>query len=188
MSKVRKTRVGVVGCGFYGQNHLNSWNDLQDGTVSMVAVCDLDEEKSRTAGRTFGVSWYTDLDCMLREVEIDLLDVVTRMDTHRSIAAKAAARGIGAILQKPLAPNLEECAEIVNTARKHGTWLAVHENFRFGTAMRHVKSIIDSGGIGDANWGRISFRTGYDVYSGQPYLAREERLAILNCGKRSDKA
>ena len=32
------------------------------------------------------------------------------------------------------------------------------------------------------NWARLSFRTGYNVYGGQPYLAKEERLVILDVG------
>src|SRR5690606_35072353 len=32
------------------------------------------------------------------------------------------------------------------------------------------------------NWGRINFRTNYDIYAGQPYLARETRLALMDLG------
>jgi predicted dehydrogenase len=48
--------------------------------------------------------------------------------------------------------------------------------------MRRVKAVLDSGAIGDPNWARISFRTGFDVYLGQPYLAQEDRLVILDVG------
>ena len=36
--------------------------------------------------------------------------------------------------------------------------------------------------MGIPNWLRITFRTSYDIYSGQPYLLTEERLAILDTG------
>lgn len=42
--------------------------------------------------------------------------------------------------------------------------------------------MIESGAIGTPHWGRITFRTGYDVYANQPYLAREEQLIILDLG------
>ena len=45
-----------------------------------------------------------------------------------------------------------------------------------------VKKELDSGVIGFPNWARITFRTSYDIYSGQPYLLTEERLAILDTG------
>ncbi len=182
MPETERTHIGLVGCGFYGQNHLHAWSDLKPQGADLVAVCDQDPERAETAGRQFGASCYTDLDQMLDGEQIDLLDIATRMDSHRSLTRKAAERGIAAIVQKPLAQNLEECRAIVDTAAEHGTWLAVHENFRFSTGMRRVKALMDEGAIGAPNWARITFRTGYDVYSGQPYLATEDRLSILDCG------
>ncbi len=182
MTGQKRTRIGVVGCGFYAQNHLNAWTHLRTVGADLVGVCDLDREKAEAAGKQFGVAWYTNLDQMLDECRLDLLDIVTRMDSHRLLAAKAAEKRVGAIVQKPFAPNLIECIAIVETADKHGAWLAVHENFRFGTAMRRVRDVIASGAIGVPNWARLSFRTGYDVYRGQPYLALGDRLAILDSG------
>ncbi len=182
MPEAERTRIGQVGCGFYGQNHLHSWSDLKQQGADLVAVCDLDPGKAQAAGRKFGVRWYTDLDRMLDGERIDLLDIVTRMESHRSLARTAAEHGIAAIVQKPFAPNLEECRAIVDTAAAYGTWLAVHENFRFSKGMRRVRAVIDEGTIGAPNWARIMFRTAYDVYRGQPYLAEEDRLSILDCG------
>ncbi len=182
MRESKRTRIGLVGCGFYGQNHLHAWSDLKPQGADLVAVCDQDPERAQAAGRQFGAPWYEDLDAMLDDARIDLLDIATRMDSHCSLARNAAERGIAAIVQKPFAPDLEECKAIVENASQHGTWLAVHENFRFGTGMRRVRARIDEGVIGAPNWARIAFRTGYDVYRGQPYLASEERFSILDSG------
>lgn len=182
MAADKITRIGLIGCGFYAQNHLNAWNDLKSQGAELVAVCDLDPVKAEAAGKLFSAQWFTDVDKMLDTVQIDLLDIVTRMGSHRALGAKAAARKITAILQKPLAPDLDECVRIVETAASHGSWLAVHENFRFETPMLRVKAVLDAGTIGTPNWARISFRTGYDVYAGQPYLMTEDRMAILDSG------
>ncbi len=182
MTEAKATRVGLIGCGFYAQNHLNAWTDLRNAGAELVAVCDLDPVKAEAAGTKFGTLWFTDVDQMLDRVPIDLLDIVTRMGSHRALTAKAAERKIAAIVQKPMAPGLDDCVAIVETAQRHGAWLAVHENFRFETPMRRVKAVIDSGAIGVPNWARISFRTGYDIYRGQPYLAEEQRLSILDSG------
>ena len=42
--------------------------------------------------------------------------------------------------------------------------------------------MLDSGVIGAPSWARISFRTGYDIYTGQPYFYGEERFVILDLG------
>ena len=175
-------KVAVIGCGFYAQNHLNAWADLRDQGAELTAVCDLVSEKARAAGERFGCSWFTDAETMMDARKIDLLDIATQMSSHRALAASAAERKIAAVVQKPLAPDLNEACAIVETAREHEAWLAIHENFRFGTDMRRARKVIDSGAIGQPTWARISFRTGFDVYAGQPYLAREKRFAILDSG------
>jgi predicted dehydrogenase len=176
------TAVGMVGCGFYAQNHLNAWADLASSGARLSAVCDRDEAKAAAAGARFGVPHFTDMSRMLDRVKIDLVDIATRMDSHLELAAIAASQRIGAIVQKPFAPSWEESCAIVATAKARNAWLAVHENFRFATPMRRVKQVIDQGTIGTPNWARIGFRTGYDIYKGQPYLANEERFAILDVG------
>ena len=182
MARKKIVKIGMIGCGFYAQNHLHAWRELHTLGTELVAVCDLDPEKAKTAGDKFGVTWYTDVNQMLNSSAIDLLDIATQMGSHQALAAMAAERKIASILQKPLAATLAESVAIVDLAKRKKVWLAVHENFRFGTGIRRVKEMIGSGVIGNPNWARISFRTGYDIYAGQPYLAREKRLAILDSG------
>jgi D-apiose dehydrogenase len=174
--------VGMVGCGFYAQNHLHAWHDLRPEGAVLSAVCDRDAARAEAAGARFGVPYFTDMNAMLDKVKVDLVDIATRMDTHQALAAIAAERGVAAVVQKPFAPTWEECIAIVEKARKHQAWLAVHENFRFASAMRAVKKVLTQGTIGTPNWARLSWRTGFDVYRGQPYLAEEEKLVIQDVG------
>jgi predicted dehydrogenase len=178
----KPVKVGLIGCGFYAQNHLHAWADLKAQGAELAAVCDLDNAKAEAAGAKFGAPAFTDPKTMFDKIAIDLVDITTRMGSHQALAALAAERGIAAVVQKPFAPTWDEAVAIVDKAHKHKTWLAVHENFRFATSMRRVKAVIESGAIGVPNWARISFRTGYNVYKGQPYLAEEERLVILDVG------
>ncbi|MBZ9711592.1 Gfo/Idh/MocA family oxidoreductase [Mesorhizobium sp. ESP7-2] len=175
-------RIGVIGCGFYAQNHLHAWQDLAGEGAVLAAVCDVDAAKAQAAGHSFGVPFYTDAATMLANERLDAVDIVTRHDTHRELCELAIATGIATVVQKPFAPSWDDCIAIVEAAEKADVWLAVHENFRFQTPMRHVRRTIDSGAIGKPNWARISFRTGFDVYRTQPYFYYEERLAIADVG------
>jgi predicted dehydrogenase len=175
-------RIGVIGCGFYAQNHLHAWKELASHGAVLAAVCDVDAGKAEAAGRAFGVPFYLDAATMLASERLDAVDIVTRHDTHRALCESAIARGVATIVQKPFAPTWEDCVAIVDAAEKAGVWLAVHENFRFQTPMRHVRRVIDSGAIGTPTWARVTFRTGFDVYRTQPYFYDEERLAIADVG------
>jgi predicted dehydrogenase len=179
----RRVAVGVIGCGFFSRNHMHSWKNLAAEGADLVAVCDIDAAKAKAAAESFGVPhWYNDAATMLRERDLGLLDIVTRMDTHREIATLAFDHGVPAVVQKPFALTWEDCVAIVAKADKAGLFLAVHENFRFQTPLRKVKELLDSGLIGAPSWARIGFRTGYDIYAGQPYFYGEERFVILDLG------
>jgi predicted dehydrogenase len=173
------TRVAVIGCGFYAQNHLASWRDLG---ADLVAVCDADPEKARKAAETFGGRPFTDPATMLARVKPDLVDIVTRVDSHRVLAELSFPYAKGVIVQKPFAPTQEDAIAIVSGAAKAGVWLAVHENFRFQPPMRRVIDLIDAGTIGPPSWAQLQFRTGWDVYATQPYFLTETRLCIADVG------
>ena len=176
-------RGALIGCGFFAQNHLNAWRDMQADGVELVAVCDIDPAKAEAAARGFGIGrHYNDPAALLAAETLDFVDIVTRMETHLDLVRLAIARGVRTIVQKPFAPDHAACLAMVREARSASVALAVHENFRFQAPMRAVKAVLDSGAIGQPSWARIAFRTGFDVYRTQPYFHRETRLAILDTG------
>lgn len=178
-----RTAVAVIGCGFFARNHLHSWKDLASQGADLVAVCDIDPEKAKAAAKTFGAPrWYSDPEELFRSEKPGLVDIVTRMETHRALVERAVAAGIPTIVQKPFAPDLATCNAMTHTAKTAGVFLAIHENFRFQRPMREVTRLLRSGAIGEPTWARISFRTGYDIYKGQPYLLTEERFALIDVG------
>ena len=180
---MERTGVGVIGCGFFAQNHLHAWTDLAAKGVEVIAVCDVDEVKARAAAEKFGVrNWYKYAETMLRNEKLDLVDIVTRVETHRDVVGQAIRHRIPTIVQKPFGPDLAACRAMADDAEKAGIFLAVHENFRFQVPMRRIIELLRAGAIGTPSWARVSFRTGYDIYKGQPYLAKEERFVLIDLG------
>src|SRR5579883_641419 len=178
----KPTRIALIGCGFYAVNHLNAWRDLAAEGAELVGVCDLDASKAEAAGRRFDAPWFADAAEMIDATQPDLIDIVTQMGAHRPLLELALHRGVGCIIQKPLAPRWEDCVAMEKLAATSGRFVAVHENFRFQTPMLRVKRLLDAGAIGAVSFARISFRTGFDVYKTQPYFLTEPRLAILDVG------
>ena len=175
--------VGVIGCGFFAQNHLHSWQHLAAQGADLVAVCDVDAAKAKAVAEQLRVPrWYGDAAAMFAQEKLGLVDIVTRMDTHRALVDLAIAHRVATIVQKPFAPDIATCKAMESAARQAGIFLAVHENFRFQRPLMEAKKVLESGAIGKPNWARISFRTGYDIYKGQPYLLNEERMILLDLG------
>lgn len=180
---VDRIRIGVIGCGFFAQFHLNAWRDLAKDGADLVAVCDVDAGKAERAAKNFGAKrWYTDAATMFAAEELGLVDIATRMDTHLALVRLAVGHRVPTVMQKPLAPDWAEAVAIVDVAESAGVFLAVHENFRFQAPMQEAARLIGAGAIGAPSWARIAFRTGIDVYANQPYFLDEERLVILDVG------
>ena len=172
----------VVGCGFFARNHLHAWNDLQD-RCAIRAVCDIDGAKAKAAGQEFGIPGvYTNINELLNREAVDFVDIVTTAPSHRTLVETCAHRGIAAVVQKPLAPDWEDASALVAAMDRAGRPLMVHENFRFQAPLLRAAEVLRSGAIGDTIWGQFSFRTGYDIYAGQPYLAEVERFVLLDLG------
>jgi len=173
-------RVGLVGCGFFAQNHLAAWHALPD--VRLVAVCDLDADKAEAASAQYSATPYTSAEEMLRRERLDFVDIATTMRSHRALVELAVAHRLPLIVQKPLAPSWADCVALVANCRDAGVPMMVHENTRFLSPIRAVRDIVARGKIGPLTWGRVAFRTGYDIYAGQPYLAQETEFILLDLG------
>jgi predicted dehydrogenase len=177
-----RLRAGLIGCGFFAKNHLHAWRDLAH-EVELLAVCDVDTAKAQAAAAAFGVPrWYTDATTMLERERLDFVDIVTTMPSHRALVTLAAAHGVSMIVQKPFAPTWADCLAMVEACRTAGVRLMVHENFRFQSPMLAVREALSGGAVGEITWARVSWRTAYDIYAGQPYLAKEERFLLLDIG------
>ena len=176
-----RLRGTVIGCGFFAENHLNAWATIPD--VELAGVCDLDPATAESAKQRFGAGRaYTDAAAMLRETRPDFVDIATTVPSHRPLVELAASLKVPAIVQKPFGPTLADCEAMVKACAEAGVPLMVHENFRFQPPLRRIRELVDQGLIGTPHFGRITFRTGHDIYAKQPYLATEERFAISDVG------
>ena len=65
---MEKLNVAVVGAGIYGRNHLNAykWNP----NANLVAVCDMNEEVAKKAGKEYEVKFYTNMKCFKLKISM----------------------------------------------------------------------------------------------------------------------
>ena len=174
-------RGALIGCGFFAINHLHGWKQAQGAKI--VAICDRSLERLKILGDHFDIaSRYSDAADMLAKEKLDFVDIATTAPTHRPLAELAASHKLAVICQKPFAPTLDDAKAIVAACAKAGVPLMVHENFRWQSAIQKVKQVIASGEIGELFWGRVSFRSAYDVFSGQPYLVEGRRFIVEDMG------
>ncbi|MER9854874.1 MULTISPECIES: Gfo/Idh/MocA family oxidoreductase [unclassified Mesorhizobium] len=174
-------RGALIGCGFFAVNQMHAWRGIAG--ASIVAICDRDPERLKIVGDQFGIAKrYTDAAELFAGESLDFVDIATTAPSHRPLVEMAAAHRVPVICQKPFAPTLADAKAMVKACAEAGVALMVHENFRWQSPIQAVRAVLDSGEIGTSFFGRISFRSGYDVFSGQPYLATGKRFIIEDLG------
>ena len=95
--------IGTVGAGYAAYLHGNGYEKVSGITVRLKAVCDLNLERAKDLQQRFGyeqaVSDYHEL---LRDPEIDVIDIVLPPFLHAPIATQAMEAGKHVICEKPL--------------------------------------------------------------------------------------
>lgn len=171
----------LIGCGFFARNHLHAWRDIPG--VQIVALCDSDSARLHSTAEQFNVSQtYGDAAELFAAGGFDFVDIATTVPSHRYLVERAAQAGAHIICQKPFAESLEDARAMVAAVQLAGKTLMVHENFRWQSPIQAALEVVRSGTIGEPFFMRVSFRSGYDVFTGQPYLAEGRRFIIEDLG------
>ncbi len=174
-------RGALIGCGFFAVNQMHGWRNVEGATI--VAICDTNSDRLNAIGDQFAVTArYVDARDMLEAERPDFVDIATTVPSHRALVELAASLKIPVICQKPFALNIADAKAMVAACVTAEVPLMVHENFRWQSAIMKVKEVIASGTIGKLFWGRVSFRSAYDVFLGQPYLAEGKRFIVEDLG------
>ena len=177
-----------VGAGFFSHFQFAAWNRIPE--VRITALCNRNVKRAEAAAKEHGIPkvyGYDQFEEMLEREKPDFIDLITPPETHLELVRIAAARGIAVICQKPLAPTMEECVAVVETAQKAGIRFVVHENWRWKPWYREIKKRQLDGTLGELHSISVCMRMG-DGWQEDAYLARQPffreypRLIIYETG------
>ena len=164
MAKNKILRIGLIGCGFMGRTHSNSYNRIQNFfpdlqfQPKLQAVCSRNPEKVRAFAEQWGyASSETDWKKLVERDDIDAVDICTPNDTHAEIAIAAAEKGKMILCEKPLSRTLDEGKKMVDAVEKAKVANTVWYNYRRIPAVTLAKQIVDSGRLGKIFHYRANF-------------------------------
>ncbi|WZO96286.1 Gfo/Idh/MocA family oxidoreductase [Isosphaeraceae bacterium EP7] len=128
---MHRLRLGVVGVGHLGQHHARVLASMDD--VLLVGVADSRPDQGRAVADRCGTTWFADWREMLDQV--DAVSVAVPTSAHREVAGEFLRRGLSAMVEKPLAIDSIEGAELVELARTSGATLQVGHIERFNPTL-----------------------------------------------------
>jgi len=173
-----KLKVGMIGVGLRGTNHLN--NVLLRNDVLVTAICDIDPnriskalDKINKSGqqkpKVFGSNDY-DYRNLLALKEVDAVIIATPWLWHTRMAKDAMTAGKYTGLEVSAANTIEECWDLVNIHEQTGTHLMLLENVNYRRDVLAVLNMVKQNVFGDL----VHFRCGYQ---------HDLRFVMLNDGK-----
>ncbi len=176
--KKDKLKVGLIGVGLRGTNHLN--NVLSREDVLVTAICDIDPKRISIAldridkagepkPKVFGENDY-DYKNLLDLKDVDAVIIATPWLWHTRMAKDSMLAGKYTGLEVSAANTMEECWDLVNTHEQTGSHLMILENVNYRRDVLAVLNMVKQNVFGEL----VHFRCGYQ---------HDLRFVKLNDGK-----
>ncbi|MDL2287351.1 Gfo/Idh/MocA family oxidoreductase [Eubacteriales bacterium OttesenSCG-928-G02] len=156
-------RAGLIGVGSMGRGHLDNYINFmkEKFPIKIVALCDVDEKKFTNYKADFNLgevgadgydftsfNLYKDLDEMLEKEQLDMVTIALPTYMHCWATVKCLKKGIDVICEKPMATSVEECNEMIATAKETGRRLMIGQCLRFQSSYLELKKWVDEETLG----------------------------------------
>lgn len=172
---MKEFRVGLVGCGLFGESHLSALRAVPG--LQVTTVYDLDPARAAALAAEYQIPVIAiSLDALLNG-PVDVVHVATPEDRHREPVVAALEAGKDVIVEKPFATSIADCEAMTEAARVSGRTLMVGHLLRFDSRYCVLREEVAAGRLGKivcmtAKRGRM--RGGFHMYE-------RTHPALCNC-------
>ena len=132
-------RVAVIGVGALGKHHARILAALPD--ADLVGIVDTNESRAREIGGLVNALAFTNASDVLGRV--DAVTIAVPTESHLAVALPFLQRGIGVLVEKPLARNAAEAQQMIDVAGASGAVFGVGHTERYNPAVAAVRPLLD---------------------------------------------
>ena len=154
-------RVVVVGLGGMGRHHAEAV--VAADRCELVGGAEVDPGRAKAWQSRFDAPVFGDYESMMEDLEPDIAIVATQAPLHHPVTVAAARRKIHVLCEKPIALDLAQADDMVDSCDDFGVRLAVNHIKRGSAYNRHVQELVGSGEIGQLLHIRASEKGGRKV-------------------------
>ena len=147
---MKQTRIGVIGCGYWGPNLIRNFVSLSDSEVAIVA--DTRPERLNHIQSLYPQIQITEDYHQIFSLDLDAAVVATPPATHFAIAKDCLDNGLHTFVEKPMTLNSQDGQELVDLAEQKHLTLMVGHTYEYNPAVRKVKEIIERGDLGQIHY------------------------------------
>ena len=138
--------VAVIGVGVFGRNHIRVYHQLQHAgePVKLAAVVDTDQKRLSALSHEYGgLQGFSSVQELIAQGGIHAASVAVPTVEHLSVAKALMEAGIHVMIEKPVAPTLEQADELIQVARRTGCVAQVGHLERFNPAVRATAPLLN---------------------------------------------
>jgi predicted dehydrogenase len=147
----KKLNVAQIGVGYWGPNLLRNFVGNKDCIVRTVV--DLSEDRRSFVNSLYPSIVTTDqVDEVFNDNELDAVVVATPVASHFDLTMKTLETGKHVLVEKPMATTVAEVQQIGKLAEEKGLVAMVGHTFLFNSAVRYIKTLIDSEELGNIRY------------------------------------
>jgi len=152
-------KCACLGCGGRARGHARAYDHVKGG--SLVAVCDMNEERLHPFAEEFGIpNKYTSYEEMLEKEKPDVLHIVTPPSLRYSLMKVASDAGVPACaVEKPIALQGEDWRDLMGLQAETKTKFCVNTQLNFHPRNLDLKKTVAEGEIGDLKFIDASARS-----------------------------
>lgn len=150
-------RVGIIGTGGIADAHIEGYRAFPE-QCEIVALADVVPGKAAQKAQAFALHRAEPFDDpleMIARAGLDVVSVATPPSTHAALAIAALDAGVHVLVEKPMAPSLEECDAMLAAQERSGKLLSVVAQNRFRDDLMTLKEVVDSGLLGSISHVRV---------------------------------
>jgi len=168
---VKRVKLGVIGAGAWGRNHVRTAATLAEG--ELTAVCDLDAAVRERLVRQFPAVHVTgELEDLLARV--DAVVIASPAKTHARFALACLEAGKPCLVEKPFALSTADAQAVARCAAEHQLPVLAGHLLVFHPAVERLRALVQGGDLG-----RVYYLYGLRVNLGQ---VRADENALWSFG------
>jgi UDP-N-acetylglucosamine 3-dehydrogenase len=138
-------RVGVIGAGAMGENHIRTYSQIPG--VELVGIADIDGNRINMLSKKYATQGFTDYKELLKQ-DLDAVSIVVPTMLHEKVALDVIASDTNLLVEKPIASSVKSAGDMLAAASAKDLKLMVGHIERFNPAVIKMKEIIQKNGLG----------------------------------------
>ena len=169
--------IGIIGAGgIVNYAHLPAY---KRAGFKVAGVTDRNLEAAEKTARDHGIpKVHANVDDLLKDPQIEIVDIAVYPAAQAEIVEKAAAAGKHMLCQKPFADEFSKAVRNVELAAKAKVKIAVNQQMRWDAGIRCARLLIDQGWLGAPFYGTIQVHCKTD-WSMWPWIYAGKRLEVM---------